>query len=87
MEESNLFFENTNNLMKQYDIHSLFSKYDTTHEESFTIVKLIDDFKNNCKDLKPINIQNIICNEKVFTGFRCMTCEIISSDGSSNIII
>lgn len=44
----------------------------------------IKKFYLNAKDLKPVKNTEVICNQKVFTGFRCLTCETMDTDGSSN---
>jgi hypothetical protein len=54
------------------------------HNET-TIKELIQNFYKEAKDLKPVPNSDVICNQKVFTGFRCLTCESMDTDGSSKI--
>ena len=51
-----------------------------------TIKKLIQNFYKETKDLKPVPNSDVICNQKVYTGFRCLTCESMDTDGSSKIV-
>ena len=65
--ESNNFSFDVNSMINSFGLSNITQIYEKDYEETSTIVKLIDDFKDSCKDLKPISIENIICNEKVFT--------------------
>ena len=47
------------------------------------VKKLINNFYAQAKDLNKVSNSEIICNKKVYTGFRCITCETMETDGSS----
>ena len=51
-----------------------------------TIKSILSEFYKKAQDLTPIPNTDVICNKKVFTGFRCLTCETMDTDGSSNFL-